>query len=323
MRRIPICCRCNGSGRCLNCSFPRSRNHCSDCLPIRRGHCCNIDNHQGANGDGSDSTAVQEEHNPTDSVPVSILAVPDTQDTPGATLDGQNLEYVEDIQDSSNILPSFTAVQEPNFKWGEVDGAALTEVINHAYKETVHWRGNLLKVPSGEVGKAFVSEMGHLYHAYAQNSPLEEIALKCVMTMTALLLQKPHRSAKTKEHSICLECRVTSWKHGDIDALHEGCTIQNQLPLQRKVRSTGSFANLMFMSNIRVAIRLLRDHSRGGRLSLDSCVPGGAGESRTVREVLMEKHPEAQSLKMSVVINEEYSTKRLPILSYMNRLMAF
>ena len=65
----------------------------------------------------------------------------------------------------------------------------------------------------------------------------------------------------------------------------------------------------MFMGNVRAAIQLLSDHSRGGRLSLDSCVPGGAGESRTVWEVLMEKHPEAQTLKMSVVINEEYSTK--------------
>ena len=83
------------------------------------------------------------------------MAIPDTQDTPGATLDGQNLEYIEDIQDSSNVLPSFTAVQEPNFKWGEVDGATLTEVINHAYTETVHWRRNLFKVPSGKVGKAF------------------------------------------------------------------------------------------------------------------------------------------------------------------------
>ena len=63
------------------------------------------------------------------------------------------------------------------------------------------------------------------------------------------------------------------------------------------------------MGNVRVAIRLLSNHSRGGRLSLNSCVPGGAGESRTVLVVLMEKHPEAQSLKMSVIINEEYSTK--------------
>ena len=144
---MPICCRCNGNSRCLNCSCAQSRNRCSDCLPIRRGRCCNIDDHQGSNGDGSDSMAVPEEHNLTDSVPVSILAVPDTQDTPGATLDGQNLEYIEDIQDSSNVLPSFTAVQEPNFKWGEVDGATLTEVINHAYTETVHWCGNHLRFP--------------------------------------------------------------------------------------------------------------------------------------------------------------------------------
>ena len=36
-----------------------------------------------------------------------------------------------------------------------IDGAALAEVIDHAYAETVHWRRNLFKVPSGKVGKAF------------------------------------------------------------------------------------------------------------------------------------------------------------------------
>ena len=174
-------------------------------------------------------------------------------------------------------------------------------MIDHAYAETVHWRRNLFKIPSGRVGKAFVSEMGHLFRAYAQNSLLEQIALKCVMTMPALLLQKPPRFAKPKKHSICLERRLTSLKHGDIDALlHEGRTIQNQLlnDLSRErsdAQVARSFANLMFMGNVRAAIRLQSDHSRG-RLSLNSCVPGGAGERRTVREVLMEKYPEAQSL---------------------------
>ena len=42
---------------------------------------------------------------------------------------------------------------------------------------------------------------------------------------------------------------------------------------------------------------------------IDSSVPGSAGESRIVCEVLMEKHSEAQSLKMSAVTNENESTR--------------
>ena len=107
-----------------------------------------------------------------------------------------------------------------------MEGSAFTEVIDRVYAGIVHWRRNLFKVPSGKVGKAFVSEMGRLLHAYAENSPLERIALKCAMTMPALLLRRPHRSAKTKEHSMCLERQLKSWEKGDTgDLLHEGRTI--------------------------------------------------------------------------------------------------
>ena len=84
------------------------------------------------------------------------------------------------------------------------------------------------------------------------------IALKYVMTMPALLIQRPHRSAKTKELSICLECRLLSWKQGDIDAhRYEGCSIQNQLVLlsdlsreRSEAQIAGSIANLMFMGKV-------------------------------------------------------------------------
>ena len=38
---MPPCCRCNGSGKCLNCSCVKSGHPCTDCLPLRRGTCAN------------------------------------------------------------------------------------------------------------------------------------------------------------------------------------------------------------------------------------------------------------------------------------------
>ena len=38
---MPVCCRCNGSGRCMSCSCVKSGRPCVDCLPSREGHCCN------------------------------------------------------------------------------------------------------------------------------------------------------------------------------------------------------------------------------------------------------------------------------------------
>ena len=129
-------------------------------------------------------------------------------------------------------------------------------MIDPAYAEIVHWRRNPFRVLSCKLGKAFVLEMGRLFCAYAENFPLEEIAFKCLMIMPALLLQRPHRSAKTKEHSICLEHRLIAQKWGDINALlHEIPTIQNQLlndvsREKSEAQLAYFFANLMLVGKV-------------------------------------------------------------------------
>ena len=38
---MPVCCRCNGGGRCRSCSCSRSGINCVDCLPLKRQRCKN------------------------------------------------------------------------------------------------------------------------------------------------------------------------------------------------------------------------------------------------------------------------------------------
>ena len=38
---MPVCCRCNGSGRCVSCSCIKAGRSCTDCLPSRNGRCSN------------------------------------------------------------------------------------------------------------------------------------------------------------------------------------------------------------------------------------------------------------------------------------------
>ena len=38
---MPVCCRCNGSGRCKTCSCVKSGRQCVSCPPARNGHCSN------------------------------------------------------------------------------------------------------------------------------------------------------------------------------------------------------------------------------------------------------------------------------------------
>ena len=85
-----------------------------------------------------------------------------------------------------------------SYKCSEVDGETFAHSVECCYEEIVHWRRNLFKIPSGKAGKSIVHDLTKLFHAYADGSALESIALKAAMVLPALMLQKPHKSLKPK-----------------------------------------------------------------------------------------------------------------------------
>ena len=167
-----------------------------------------------------------------------------------------------------------------------------------AYEEVVHWRPNVFMIP---FGKAFVRELAKLYQAFADQSALHSIALMACSVMQPLLLQKPYKQSKAKDHSICLS-RLDLWRKGCFtDLLNECRCIQQHLrnPQSHKSGShsiSRLFDHLMSEGKINMALRLLAEDSKGGVLSLDSSIPCGTDSSgkpafRPVRDILFEKHP--------------------------------
>ena len=109
-------------------------------------------------------------------------------------------------------------------------GEDFSHSITCAYDEIVTWKRNIFGVPSGAIGKRFVSELSRLFLAYAHSSTLESVALKVAMVLPALLFQKPFHHSTAKDHVKCLERRLVKWHAGHIDDLiHESRTIQRQL----------------------------------------------------------------------------------------------
>ena len=183
---------------------------------------------------------------------------------------------------------------EPIFVWGSVDTDSFIKSLRSAYAKAVHWRRNCFKVPSGNIGNSFVSELARLYNAFATGSALESVAMEAAMTMPILLLQKPHRTSKMKDHIACLERRLESWKDGDIAyLLEEGRTIQQRLPRNfsscSEQQLARSFANLMFKGKTHAALQLLSNKGKGDILHLDSMV-----DSKSVKDILKSKHPLGQ-----------------------------
>ena len=114
--------------------------------------------------------------------------------------------------------------------WGSVDGGTFIDDLNRAYEEVTNWKSNSFKLPQGMQGKNFVSELARLFEAFATRSPLESIALKAATVIPILVLQKPRRNSKSREHSDCLEWRMALWLGGDLNELvKEGRVIQDCL----------------------------------------------------------------------------------------------
>ena len=108
---------------------------------------------------------------------------------------------------------------DPTFYWGEYEAPHFIDMLNTTYDEAIHWRLNLFKIPYGTAGKSFTLELARMYKALAELSALESIALKAATIMPILLLQKPSKRSKTKDHIRYLQRRLISWKDGNLNEL--------------------------------------------------------------------------------------------------------
>ncbi len=182
--------------------------------------------------------------------------------------------------------------------WGLHTKEDLHQILNATYEEIVLWRRNVFKLPTGGAGKKFIAETTSLINMWnSESMEMKDVALKAVMVMPALLLQKPSFKSKCKQHNECLQRRLNLWKLGDFDGLLKECrAIQSRLQSTWKPRSpehvSRTFANLMLSGKVNAAMRLLDDTSTSGVLKLSE---------ETLRE-LKAKHPEAMEADKEILI---------------------
>ena len=125
--------------------------------------------------------------------------------------------------------------------------------------------------------------------------------------MSILLLQKPSRNSKSRDHSACLERRLRAWTEGDINNLIlEGRTLQNRLPkisssTNDEKKFVRAFSNLMFKGKTSAALQLLSQRGKGGILHANDPIIRSDPGSETVLDVLRSKHPHAQPASPKVL----------------------
>ena len=158
---------------------------------------------------------------------------------------------------------------EETFHWGERKGSDFTDDLNIAYKQIVFWRQNLFLLPSGKYGKKFIREITRVINCWVDDTALKSVALKPIMVMPALLLQKTSQTSKLKDLVAALSHGLDLWEQGNLkELLFEGQSIQSQLKRSKKTLSTNDiskqFVKKMANGNVSGAIKLLsRDMENG------------------------------------------------------------
>lgn len=192
---------------------------------------------------------------------------------------------------NSHSLQAFVQARD-EYTWGDRQAVAVTPQLEAAYREIMHWRPNLFVPPRGASANELVIEMATLLQGFTEKSGFERVSLTAFFTLPHLILQLPaSRRAAAKRKA--LDRRLRMWRDGDIEGLlAEGRAIQERLQTsQRQMTWQRGFVRLMLAGHSSAAMRLLRNGSSGGLLSLDDRF-----DDKTVFDILREKHPDPAPL---------------------------
>ena len=193
----------------------------------------------------------------------------------------------------------------------------FAEQVRAAYELVINWRRNLFIIPFGSAGTDVVDELARIIQCFADNSDLRCVAWRAVAVAGHLLLQMPHDSTMMGNNADHLRRRLGLCQSGLLkDLLAECVCIQRHLPVHSSAgrgssasssddeKSDVMFSNLVFSGRIHSATRYLAPGaSSGGVLTMDDFVAGSSGA--TVRDVLLNKHPEPVSPPSDVLIPGE------------------
>ena len=115
--------------------------------------------------------------------------------------------------------------------------------------------------------------------------------------MPNLLLQKPSRNSKSKDHLEALERRLHLWKEGELtELLIEGETIQKSLSDSKRTTTIAElskqFKNYMKKGNVNPALKLLTSNMKDRILPLNI----------QALNSLKEKHPESKDASIDILL---------------------
>ena len=179
--------------------------------------------------------------------------------------------------------------------WGAFSD--IKNKLEGAYSKIVKWKRNMFRLPSGHAGKAFVQELQRLIDLWANKTSLESVALLAQSVFVPIMLQKPSKKSKNRDHIRYLNERLGKWKQGLFDVLVSECeAIQSKLLYSKKKPEhiEKVFVRLMLQGKVSAALRWITNNN-SNLLDINS----------DVIQQLKQKHPEAANVDLDTLLSGE------------------
>ena len=212
-----------------------------------------------------------------------------------ATLTAEEDASLSEIID----IESNVSTDRLHYKWGNFPDNIFEKNVSIVYEKVVYWKKNMFLLPSGRAGKQYVDETTRLMNEWLHDSPMKDIAFKAIMIMPNLLLQKPSKKSKSKDHLKALERRIELWTSGELmELLYEAETIQKSLTSTNRPKTIAEiskkFIREMQNGNVNGAMKLLTDNMQNGILPLNE---------NTLNQ-LEQKHPQGKKADVDVLLTD-------------------
>ena len=151
-------------------------------------------------------------------------------------------------------------------RWGDLHGEEYIQTeINKVYKEIITWNKNIFMPPRGKAGTEFIKEITRLFSLFTNKTKWERLALPLIHIFLPLILQKPSKSSKARDHAKYLLARLDKWKAGDIKGILDECrAIQKRIVANKKhsaLSNRKAFCRLMLAGKLKQALKFINNEN--------------------------------------------------------------
>ena len=148
-----------------------------------------------------------------------------------------NEEYVT-LQESNEqwFCDHCKSIIANKVKWGNYEGEEIIlNTVQAAYKEICTWNKNFFLLPRGKAATDFIKELTRLLNLFANKTKWQRLSFPLVHVFMPIMLQKPSKKSKAKDHVKYLLSRLQKWSNGDLNGLMAECReIQKRLTFRNK-----------------------------------------------------------------------------------------